>query len=57
MEKSPNQETDLGNRGDLKVQNLQTSPILQTSFLSLTFFAASYSKIALGEALVMIIQE
>ena len=29
------------------IQNLQTSPIPQTSFLPWTFFATSYSKIAL----------
>ena len=30
------------------IQNLQTSPISQTSFLVGTFFAVSYSKLALG---------
>ena len=29
------------------IQNLQTSPIIQTSFLVGTFFAGSYRKIAL----------
>ena len=34
-------------------QNLQTSPIPQTSFLPWTIFAASYSKIALKKEIFM----
>ena len=36
------------------IQNLQTSPIPQTSFLVGTFFAASYSKMALANAILQI---
>ena len=68
-QKSPNQETGLGNRGRMNalnntklilevthahlgiIQNLQTSPIPQTSFLVGTFFTASYSKTALDSKL------
>ena len=32
------------------IQNIQMSPIPQTSFLSWTFCAASYSKIALDDS-------
>ena len=64
-QKSPNQETGLGNRGRMNalnntklilevthahlgiIQNLQTSPIPQTSFLVGTSFDTSYSKTAL----------
>ena len=35
------------------IQNLQTSLIPQTSFLSWIFFAASYSKIALAKLLAL----
>ena len=53
--KSPNQETGFGNRRRLKDLNdtklvlneHETSPISQTSFLVGTFFAVSYCKTAL----------
>ena len=37
------------------IQNLQTIPIIQTSFLVGTFFAASYSKTALVHILISIL--
>ena len=39
------------------IQNLQTSPILQTSFLVGTFFAVSYSKTALERIFTFIFDE
>ena len=35
------------------IQNLQTSPIPQTTSLVGTFFAASYNKMALGSQMVL----
>ena len=35
------------------IQNLETSPIPQTSFLVGTFFVASYSKTALGSQMAL----